>query len=151
MPLNDLLGTGRIAILDQPGDRNAVLGAVARLLAQPGLDATALHDQLLERERLASTAIGHGVAIPHARLDGLARGRGAFLRLAHPVDFGGEPVDLVVALAMPGRDPQQHLQRLAEIAERFADPPLREGLRAAADATALGRCLLGPGARRRAA
>ena len=87
---------------------------------------------LREREQLASTAIGHGMAIPHARIAGIEEGRGAFLRLAQPVDFDaadGEPVDLVLALAVPEHHVQQHLELLAELAARFADPGYRAELR----------------------
>ncbi len=146
MPLYDLLSADRVAILDEPGDRNAVLETAAQLLAdgRPAL-ASALGATLHERERLASTAIGHGVAIPHGRTPLCETGRAAFLRLARPVDFGaadGRPVDLVLAMAVPEHHVQQHLQLLAELAERFADPDFRECLRQAPDAGALGGRLL---------
>ncbi|QQP95956.1 PTS sugar transporter subunit IIA [Lysobacter enzymogenes] len=146
MPLYELLSAERVAILGTPGDRNAVLETAARLLS--GGDprtAAALDAGLRERERLASTAIGHGVAIPHGRSPLLETGCGAFLRLAQPVDFGaadGEPVDLVLAMAVPEHHVQQHLQLLAELAERFADPAFRDCLRSAPDAAQLSQRLL---------
>ncbi|MBW8808937.1 MAG: PTS sugar transporter subunit IIA [Lysobacter sp.] len=82
----------------------------------------ALSQGLQERETLASTAIGHGVAIPHGRTPLFEHSRAAFLRLAQPVDFGaadGQPVDLVLAMAVPEHHVQQHLQLLAELAERL--------------------------------
>src|SRR3546814_2919711 len=76
-------------MLTEPGDRDRVLDAAARLLtdASPAMTA-AIGAALRERESLGSTAIGHGVAIPHARSNAFSAARGAFLRLEHPVDFG---------------------------------------------------------------
>ncbi|MBW3549685.1 MAG: PTS sugar transporter subunit IIA [Proteobacteria bacterium] len=159
MPLKDLLSADRIAILTEPGDHLAVLDAASRLLAgnlpaaaDTGFSSAglteAIGESLRNRERLASTAIGHGVAIPHGRLPTIEESRGAFLRLAEPVDFGaadGQPVDLVVAMAVPEHYVQQHLQQLAEVAERFASPKFRARLRAAADVAEL-RCALLDGA-----
>jgi PTS system nitrogen regulatory IIA component len=143
-----------------PGDRDDVLDAAARLLADAGSDhaapagghadaAAVIGDSLRRRERLGSTAIGHGIAIPHGRTAACDDARGAFLRLARPVEFGasdGEPVDLVFAMAVPEHFAQQHLQLLAELAERFADPEFRAALRAAPDAAALRALLLDAGA-----
>lgn len=152
--LQELLSAERIAILVEPGDRTAVLEAAARLLADPppgytGAAATrAIGDSLRSREQLASTAIGHGVAIPHGRIASIEQSRGAFLRLAQPVDFGaadGEHVDLVLALAVPEHYIQQHLQQLAELAECFADPAFRTNLRQAGTIGELRRCLLDGG------
>lgn len=146
MPLYELLSAQRVAILDDPGDRNAVLETAARMLSEGNpLIAGALNAGLQEREKLASTAIGHGVAIPHGRSPLFETSRAVFLRLAHPVDFGavdGGPVDLVLAMAVPEHHVQQHLQLLAELAERFADEGFREHLRSAPDATELSCRLL---------
>jgi len=143
MALRNLLSPERIAIVVQPDNRAAVLEAAARLLAEPGDPsrpalsspslARIIGDGLHKRELLASTAIGHGVAVPHARIEGLDESRVVFLRLAQPVDFhaaDGKPVDLVLALAMPAHYVQQHLEFLAEMAEMFADPGFRAELRA---------------------
>ncbi|MGV8941487.1 MAG: PTS sugar transporter subunit IIA [Lysobacter sp.] len=153
MPLNDLLSVGRIAIVSDPGDRAAVIDAAARLLANPPHDDSrdgsqdAIRDSLQLRERLASTAIGHGVAIPHGRVDFVDDSRGAFLRLSEPVDFGaadGQPVDLVLAMVVPEHSTVKHLQQLAELAEYFSDDGFRTRLRNAGDMAELNRCLLGP-------
>ena len=137
MPISQLLTADRIVLLVEPGDRDDVLDAAARLLTDsaPGTTA-AIGDSLRSRERLGSTAIGHGIAIPHGRTQAFTEARGAFLRLQQPVDFGasdGEPVDLVFAMAVPEHFTQQHLQLLSELAERFADPGFRAALRAAPD------------------
>jgi PTS system nitrogen regulatory IIA component len=147
MPLSELLSADRIVILVEPADREHVLDAAARLLAGASPDATAtIADSLRQRERLGSTAIGHGVAIPHGRTDAFAQTRAAFLRLAPGVDFqaaDGQPVDLVFAMTVPAHFTQQHLQLLSELAERFSDPGFRTALRIAPDADALRGALLG--------
>jgi PTS system nitrogen regulatory IIA component len=154
MPLHDLLTAPRVAILGDEalhanasagdGARACVLDAAARLLAGNG-DAADIARALREREGLASTALGDGVAIPHARSADIDQCRGAFLRLSHPVDFGaadGQPVDLVLALLVPEHDIQAQLVRLSELAERFADADFRRVLREAADVATLCRHLL---------
>ncbi|MGN6113824.1 MAG: PTS sugar transporter subunit IIA [Luteimonas sp.] len=149
MPLTTLLDPDRIALLAGPADRDRVLDEAARLLAgdagDAGADAAVVAECLRQRERLGSTAIGHGVAIPHGRCAAWGAARAAFLRLDPPVDFDagdGQPVDLVFAMAVPEHFTQQHLQLLSELAERFADAGWREALRAAPDAAALRRLLL---------
>ncbi len=147
MALGDLLTADRIALLVEPGGRDDVLGAAARLLADASPAATAtIGESLRQRERMGSTAIGHGVAIPHGRSNAFSDVRGAFLRLQSPVEFGagdGEPVDLVFAMAVPEGFSEQHLQLLSELAERFADADFRGRLRRAENATALHAVLLG--------
>lgn len=146
MPFNELLAADRIALLVEPGNRDDVIDAAARLLADAAPEATAaIGHSLRARERMGSTAIGHGIAIPHGRSTVYGEARGAFLRLREPVDFGatdGEPVDLVFAMAVPEHFAQQHLQLLSELATRFADPAFRAALRGAPDATRLRQLLL---------
>lgn len=165
MPLNGLLSASRIGLLGESADRTAVLDAAARLLAGEGTapdlgggsdggDSESIFSSLCSRERLASTAIGFGVAIPHGRIASLSSSRGAFLRLAQPVEFGamdGQLVDLVLALAVPEHYINEHLQQLAEIASNFSDQAFRDALRAAPDVEALRRCLLGDNRHRHAA
>lgn len=146
MPLKDLLSPERVVVLSRSADRTCVLEVAADLLSAGNpLDAAAIMDSLGTRERLASTAIGHGVAIPHGRIAGIEQTRGVFLRLDEPVEFGaadGEPVDLVFAMAVPEHYVQEHLQQLAELAELFADPDFRRRLRGAADMHQLSVALL---------
>jgi PTS system nitrogen regulatory IIA component len=148
MPFQSLLAADRIALLVEAGDRDAVLDAAARLLSDASAANTqAVADSLRKRERLGSTGIGHGIAIPHGRTPAFNEARGAFLRLGDPVDFGasdGEPIDLVFAMAVPEHFTQQHLQLLAEIAERFSDATFRAALRAAPDIAALRDVLMAP-------
>ena len=148
MPFQSLLAADRIVLLVEPGDRDAVLDAAARLLADGSTTNTqAIADSLRKRERLGSTGIGHGIAIPHGRTAAFDEARGAFLRLREAVEFGasdGEPVDLVFAMAVPEHFTQQHLQLLAELAERFSDAAFRAQLRAAPDVAALRAVLTAP-------
>jgi nitrogen PTS system EIIA component len=146
MPIRQLLAADRIALLVGPTDRSGVLDAAARLLAEGATPAAVIGDSLHARERLGSTAIGHGVAIPHGRSNAFDGARGAFLRVQHPVDFeasDGQPVDLVFAMVVPDHFTQQHLQLLAGLAERFAEGAFRDALRAAPDVAALRALLLG--------
>jgi PTS system nitrogen regulatory IIA component len=153
MPFADLLNRERIGRVGASLDRDGVLAHVAALLAQPidghALPALDMADRLRERERLASTALGHGVAIPHARMAGLDRARGAFVLLDRAVQFAAgdaRPVDLVFAMAVPEDDVAGHLAHLGEVAERFSDAGFRDSLRAAGDDRDLARRLLGPDA-----
>ena len=147
MPFSEFLSPDRIVLLDEPAGRDAVLDAAARLLGDAGSESTAaIADSLRQRERMGSTAIGHGVAIPHGRSGAFDVTRAAFLRLQPGVDFeagDGVPVDLVFAMAVPEHFTQQHLQLLSELAERFADPQLRAALRSAPDVATLREALLG--------
>jgi nitrogen PTS system EIIA component len=147
MPWTGLLAADRIVQLVEPASRDHVLDAAARLLGSGApLSTSAIAGALREREALGSTGIGHGVAIPHARGPMFREAAAAFLRLARPVDFAapdGRPVDLVFALCAPDDRPDAHLQHLASIAERFADPGFLAGLRDAPDVPALCRRLLG--------
>jgi PTS system nitrogen regulatory IIA component len=99
----------------------------------------------VKRERLGSTGLARGVAIPHGRSAEVTRATGAFVRLATPIEFGaldGQPVDLVFALVVPEHFTDQHLMFLAELAELFSDAQVTAELRAAPDADAVYKLLL---------
>jgi PTS system nitrogen regulatory IIA component len=103
-----------------------------------GIARSVVFDALLARERLGSTGLGQGIAIPHGRIKGLREATGAFLRLAVPVQFDspdGKPVNLLFVLLVPEAATEQHLQILSELAEMFSDRALRESLGSVADAT----------------
>lgn len=132
-----------ISIADPASSKKRVLEHAARLLAarfeEP--DTEQIFERLLERERLGSTGLAGGVALPHARMPGIDHSRGAFLRLAEPVDFDaldGQPVDLVFALLVPEETNDEHLQLLATLASMFNNPSLRQQLREADSEQALG-------------
>ncbi|MFA5633273.1 MAG: PTS IIA-like nitrogen regulatory protein PtsN [Porticoccaceae bacterium] len=100
-------------------------------------EADAIYQKLLERERLGSTGIGHGVAIPHCRVQGCEQITGALLRLTEKVDFDavdGEPVDLIFALIVPEEHNEQHLEALSAIAQLMQDETVRGKLRSASSA-----------------
>ena len=104
------------------------------------LDERKLFDRLLERERLGSTGIGGGIAIPHGRLGQLAKPIGLFARLAAPVDFDSideRPVDLVFLLVAPEGAGADHLKALARVSRLLRDRSLVEKLRATESADAL--------------
>jgi PTS system nitrogen regulatory IIA component len=107
---------------------------------QHGVARNVVFESLFARERLGSTGLGAGVAIPHGRIKGLKDALGAFIRLAQPVAFDapdGKPVDLVFALLVPEHATEKHLELLSELAQMFSDRKLREALAGAADAAAL--------------
>jgi len=141
MHLVDLLAPERVASGAKASGKKRLLESLAHMLADGDAERERLmFDSLCQRERLGSTALGHGVAIPHGRSAGITMATGALLRLAEPVDFGaadGEPVDLLFALAVPEHFTQQHLVLLAQVAEMFGDETFRKRLREATDADAL--------------
>jgi PTS system nitrogen regulatory IIA component len=105
-----------------------------------GVARTAVFDSLFARERLGSTGLGQGIAIPHGRIKGLKDALGAFVRVAQPVPFDapdGKPVQLVFALLVPEHATEKHLEILSELAQMFSDRALREALGAAPDAASL--------------
>lgn len=131
---------------DSAGAALARLAAIGA--ARSGAGERMVLDALVARERLGSTGIGHGVAIPHARLAGVPRLIGALLRLAHPVDFLAadlQPCDLFVLLLAPLDAAGDHLKALALLSRRLREPTVRAALRRAADAAALRAALLGAG------
>ena len=99
-----------------------------------GVARSAVFDSLFSREKLGSTGLGRGIAIPHGRIKGLKEACGAFIRLMTPIPFDspdGEPVSLLFVLLVPEQATEQHLQILSELAERFSDPRCRDALCAA--------------------
>jgi len=98
-----------------------------------------LIDALTAREKLGSTGLGQGIAIPHGRIKGLKDARGAFVRLAQPIAFDapdGRPVNQVFVLLVPEQATERHLELLSELAQMFSERAFRERLAAAADAHA---------------
>ena len=107
---------------------------------QDGIARSVVFESLFARERLGSTGLGQGVAIPHGRIKGLKEAQGALLRLAQPVPFDapdGQPVGLVFVLLVPEKATEKHLQILSELAQMFSDRALREAMARAPDAAAL--------------
>lgn len=105
-----------------------------------GVARSLVFESLFARERLGSTGLGQGVAIPHGRIKGLKEAVGAFVRLAHPVPFDapdGKSVNLVFVLLVPEHATEQHLQILSELAQIFSDRDLRERLATDTDPSSL--------------
>lgn len=101
---------------------------------QPQLDEQALFSAYWQRENLGSTAIGHGISIPHVRIKSLDHLCGAIIKLHHPVDFGAEdkqPCDLLIGLAVPEHQTDTHLRVLARLVESFSKVDFREACREA--------------------
>ena len=100
-----------------------------------GLSRALITDSLFARERLGSTGLGHGVAIPHGRIKGLKAPMAAVLQLAQPIGFDApdeQPVGLLIFLLVPEAATQKHLEILSEIAELLSDADLRERIKSAA-------------------
>jgi PTS system nitrogen regulatory IIA component len=105
-----------------------------------GIARSQVFDSLFARERLGSTGLGQGVAIPHGRIKGLKEALGAFIRVAQPVPFDapdGAPVTLAFVLLVPEKATEKHLQILSELAQMFSDRALREAMLSAPDAAHL--------------
>lgn len=148
MDLGDLLKPeGVFAALRIKNKKQALAELAAKAAAVTGLSERSIFDTLLQRERLGSTAVGRGIAIPHARIPGLKRIATVFAQLDEPIDFDspdGEPVDLVFVLLAPEQDGADHLKALARISRVLRDPPTLEKLRAARDRAALFSVLTEP-------
>ena len=105
-----------------------------------GLSRALITDSLFARERLGSTGLGQGVAIPHGRIKGLKAPMAAVLRLAQPIGFDApdeQPVSLLIFLLVPEAATQKHLEILSEIAELLSDASLRERIKGATSAPEL--------------
>ena len=134
MQPSELLDSTSISVSNAASSKKRVLEEAAALLSStiPDVEQEAIYERLLERERLGSTGVGHGVALPHARIDGLQRAYGAFLQLADGVDYDAiddAAVDLVFALVVPLEATEEHLRLLAQLAAIFSDESLCGRLR----------------------
>jgi nitrogen PTS system EIIA component len=134
MRIHDILTPKRIAIHLRVSSKKRLLEEICVLLSADttsGVDAAAAFQSLLDRERLGTTAIGHGVALPHGRLKGLQTVVGAFATLAEEIDcdaVDSKPIRLVFALLVPEDASEEHLQLLAQLAAIFDNKDLCEQL-----------------------
>lgn len=129
-----------VAGLKGNGKKQVLQELSSHLARVSGLSDRAVFETLLQRERLGTTGVGQGIAIPHGRIAGLTRLVGLFARLARPVDFDaldGEPVDLVFVLLAPEDAGADHLQALARIARLFRGQTVAQKLRQTEDPAAL--------------
>ena len=139
-PLNNLLSVDQVQLNLEASSKKRVFEQAGILFeARLGLARSTIFDSLFAREKLGSTGLGQGVAIPHGRIKGLKQAAGAFMRLATPVPFDspdGRPVDLLFVLLVPEQATEEHLQILSELAQRFSDRSFRDAIAGAADAAA---------------
>ena len=129
--LLDVEATNKVRLFEQ----------IARLIEEnANLSRTLVFDSLSERERLGSTGLGQGIAIPHGRIKGLKRTLGAFVRPRQPIAFDapdGRPVAQVFVLLVPEQATEEHLQLLSELAQMFSDKTFRDRVAAATDPSTL--------------
>jgi nitrogen PTS system EIIA component len=133
MPLADLVAQNAIvSALKVNNKKQAIQELAARAAQLTGQSERAILEILQQREKLGSTAVGNGVAIPHGKLPQLGRLFGLFARLARPIDFealDGQPVDLIFLLLAPEGAGADHLKALARIARLLRDPEIARKLR----------------------
>jgi len=142
----DFITESRIGHGLEIASKKRLLETLSELLASghPRLSTEGVFERLLERERLGSTGLGHGIALPHARIREIGEPLGAFVRTARGIDYDasdGEPVDLAFALLVPEEANEEHLRLLARLARLFSDPLNRARLREAESAQTLLRLL----------
>ncbi|MGB0893939.1 MAG: PTS IIA-like nitrogen regulatory protein PtsN [Parashewanella sp.] len=117
-----------------PGSKKKVLELIADVVATqyPDLSAQEIFESLLSREKMGSTGIGNGIAIPHGRLDNIDKPIAVFIKCEQPVTFEAidkQPVDILFALLVPADQCQQHLSTLSAMAEKLSDKQTLKQLR----------------------
>jgi PTS system nitrogen regulatory IIA component len=141
MDLSDLISPEAVVGAMKANSKKQAIQAIAEKAAQlTGLEEREVFDTLLQREKLGSTGVGGGIAIPHGKLAGLDRIFGLFARLPKPIDFEAlddQPVDLIFLLLAPEGAGADHLKALARIARHLREPGVAGKLRASADKAAL--------------
>lgn len=141
MRIADILSPAAVRSQAQVSSKKRLFHDLAEMAQQAyGLDAARTLDALQERESLGATGVGHGVALPHARIAGLDHVAGLFLRLERPMAFDAvdrQPVDLVFTLLAPDSPGVEHLKALALVSRTLRDEGLRAKLRANDDPVAL--------------
>ncbi|WP_339744212.1 PTS IIA-like nitrogen regulatory protein PtsN [uncultured Maricaulis sp.] len=147
MALEDLIPSGGATVDFGASSRKQALQAMSETAANAtGLNARTIFEAVLQRERLGSTGVGQGVAIPHARLPGIKEVTGFFMRLRTPIDFesiDGQPTDLIFLLLAPEDASAEHLKALARVSRMLRRDDVRRRLRAAPDAAAIYAVLAG--------
>lgn len=133
MSIADLLSPARISLRTDIRSKKRALEEISALLANgANIEQKAIFTSLVNREKLGSTGLGQGVAIPHGRVRGLDASVGAVLRLSNGIDFestDGEPTDLVFGLVVPEDCTEEHLEILRSLAEMFTDETFTQQLR----------------------
>src|SRR3569623_1810375 len=141
MTLTDLIAPAAIIpALKVNGKKQALQELAARAAELTGQNERAILEILMQREKLGSTAVGNGIAIPHGKLPKLGRLFGLFARLERPIDFealDSQPVDLIFLLLAPEAAGADHLKALARVARMLRDPEVARKLRESSDTDAL--------------
>ena len=141
MDIDYLLERAAIAPRVNAADKRQAFAVIGEIAGRSyGLKPATVVNALVRREAQGSTGVGHGVATPHARLRGLDRIRGVFVRLESPIEFGSldeQPVDLMFALLAPVESSATHLQALAKVSRLLRSGELRAQLRAASGLDAI--------------
>ena len=139
--LAKILSPNNVALgLDVSSKKRAFEQAGLLFENNSGIARSSVSDNLFARERMGSTGLGHGVAVPHGRIKGLKAPLAAFVRLAEPIPFespDGQPVNLLIFLLIPDHVTQQHLEILSEIAEMFSDDGFRNAVTTDPDAASV--------------
>ena len=148
MEIADLISPAAVvAHLKVASKKQALQELAKHAAAVTGLPERRIYETLSEREKLGSTGMGQGIAIPHGRLAGVERMTGLFARLDHPVDFGApddQPVDLVFLLLAPEDAGADHLKALARVSRLLRNQAICEKLRAALQDAAIYALLTEP-------
>lgn len=141
MELSEILRPDAVKVLANVSSKKRLFQSLGDIVAGVyGIDTMSAVTALQDRENLGPTGVGHGVALPHARIEGLDKVVGAFLRLEKPVDFTSvdrQPVDLVFALFAPQDSGVDHLKALALVSRTMRDTGVTAKLRANLDAETL--------------
>lgn len=136
--INKILSPGNVFLDLDVGSKKRVFEHVGILFENShGIARSVIFDSLFAREKLGSTGLGQGVAIPHGRIKGLKEAAGAFIRLKEPIPFDApdsKPVSLIFVMLAPANATDLHLQILSELAQLFSDKQVRDQLFSAADA-----------------
>jgi nitrogen PTS system EIIA component len=136
MEIQALISPKRTLCGIEGGSKKRALELLANTIAQdvPNIEAEDLFRRLIARERLGSTGIGHGIAIPHCRVENCTGTVGALITLSEAVDFDAidsQPVDILFAMLVPEEAHDEHLQNLAALAGALSNTEFREKLRSA--------------------
>lgn len=149
MQIASILSPERVIHRAQGGSKKRTLEHIASSICQnlPQLNISDVLDGLVAREKLGSTGLGNGIAIPHCRLQGCDKAYGALMSLERGIDFDaidGASVDLLFVLLVPTEACDEHLQILATLARRFSNDKFCANLRNAGDAIALYHAAIEP-------
>jgi len=145
MTISALLSPKSIFLDTEITSKKKLLELIANIVAdRTQLPESVIYNNLLNRERLGSTGLGNGFAVPHARLENLDHTLGFFFRLNEPINFESPdniPVDLVFTIVIPEEATEEHLIILSSLAGIFSRPEICEAIRAASDRDEIGQII----------